>query len=199
MVDNHPFSEVNSTKFLGIHLDNNLSWNSHVDSVCKKISSGLYLLRMLSLYCSKKVLKMAYYGVLHPHMAYGISLWGACAGYKFTRIFILQKTALRIILQLGFRETCRDVFKELGILTLPSLYLYETAVFCFQKCKLLQGENVHGYETRHRKIYRNASHRLKLFEQLPVISGIKIINKLPDYIKNCEHLNLFKRHLNNFY
>ena len=77
---------------------------------------------------------MAYYGELHPHMVYGISLWGACAGYKFTRIFILQKTALRIILQLGFRETCRDVFKELGILTLPSLYLYETAVFCFQKC-----------------------------------------------------------------
>ena len=46
-------------------------------------------------------------------------------------------------------------------------------------------------------MYRKESHRLKLFEQ-PVISGIKIMNKLPGYIKNCEHLNLFKKHLKQF-
>jgi len=198
VIDNHIIKEVNSTKFLGIHVDNNLSWNSHVDSICKKVSSGIYLLRMLSFHCNKKILKMAYYGILHSHLAYGISLWGACAGYKFSRIFILQKAAIRIIFKLGYRESCRNAFKELGILTLPSLYIYETAIFCFSKCQMIQGNNFHDYNTRFKNMYRSASHRLQLYEQLPLQSGIKIINRLPDNIKNVQNLNLFKIYLKSF-
>ena len=51
MLDDTEIEEVYSTKFLGIHLDRGLTWESHVDSVCGKLASGIYVLRQLSEYC----------------------------------------------------------------------------------------------------------------------------------------------------
>lgn len=35
---------IKNDKILGVFVDNNLSWSSHVDKICKKITSNLWLL-----------------------------------------------------------------------------------------------------------------------------------------------------------
>ena len=45
IVDGAPISQVSSTKSLGVHIDQNLSWNVHVDKLCKKIASGVGALK----------------------------------------------------------------------------------------------------------------------------------------------------------
>ena len=40
-----PISKVNSTKYLGVKISSNLSWNVHVDNICKNANSTLGLLR----------------------------------------------------------------------------------------------------------------------------------------------------------
>ena len=69
--------ETDHVKFLGIVVDKTLSWDHHVDLVCSKVSKGLFLLRKLSLHCSQDVLKLAYYGIIHPHCA-GFFCRGGC-------------------------------------------------------------------------------------------------------------------------
>jgi len=57
---------------------------------------------------------------------------------------------------------------------------------------MLQGCDFHNYNTRQRSLFRTENHRLKLHETLPFQAGVKLINRLPDNIKNVHNLRLFK-------
>ena len=46
-----------NNKLLGIHIDNKISWSSHIDHLCSPISSNISLLRQLSKYISTDVPK----------------------------------------------------------------------------------------------------------------------------------------------
>ncbi|KAG8259964.1 hypothetical protein J6590_108364 [Homalodisca vitripennis] len=189
--------ELNSIKFLGIHIDKSLTWDNHVDAVCAKMSSGIFALRKLAEFCAISILKMAYYGLVYPHMSYGITLWGGCANTHFQRCFVLQKKAIRIISKIGMRESCREHFKSLDLLTLPSLYMYETVLYCRYKCEVTRGRDIHDYNTRGRDALRPAQHRLRAFEALPSEVGAKLINKLPLDLQAENGQPLFKRKLRN--
>ncbi|KAG8297755.1 hypothetical protein J6590_028588 [Homalodisca vitripennis] len=47
-------------------------------------------------------------------------------------------------------ESCDIGFRELGFLTLPSLYIPDVTLYCQLKFELFQGRDVHQYETRGR-------------------------------------------------
>ena len=46
-IDGTPLDNVNSTKYLGVHLTSTLSWHDHISGVCSKLGRGLYLIRKL--------------------------------------------------------------------------------------------------------------------------------------------------------
>lgn len=198
-IGDHVLNEVDCTKFLGIYIDKNLCWNTHVDHVCKKISSGIFLLRLMKDICSEEALKIVYYGVVQPHLSYGIIFWGSCAEIRLLRVFVLQKTAIRVICNLTHKTPCRKYFQNMKILTLPSLYIFETIIYCVSKCNLVQGYDVHSHNTRSNITYRTDSHRLQIFEKLPMQAGIKFLNKLPNELKVIlPNLKFFKTKLKQY-
>lgn len=118
-IGNHKVISTESIKFLGLLMDKKLSWNNQIDAISKRMASGVFLLRKLSSYnCSTDVLKIAYFGLIHPHISYGIIFWGNCGDVKMSRLIILQKSAIRIIARLKQRESCRGAYKSNGILTI---------------------------------------------------------------------------------
>jgi len=184
MLEDNLLEEVYSTKFLGMYLDRGLIWNPHVEAACAKLSSAIFSMRNLSQYCPTQVLMTAYYGLIYPHLSYGVTLWGACANADFMRLFRLQKKAVRIIAKIKIRESCRPAFTELQLLTLPCLYILETVTFCLSKCTLTRGRNIHSYDTRGRDNLRMGQHRTTAYEHLPSQAGVQLINKLPNSFKN---------------
>jgi hypothetical protein len=176
--------ETESTKFLGMYLDQGLTWGNHIDNICAKVASGIFALRSLNSFCSLDILKTAYFGMVYPHFAYGIRLWGGCSREKFQRIFILQKKAVRILKKLNSRDSCRNAFRELGLLTLPCLYILEVILYCKFKCNLVQGSSIHQYETRGRDSFRTEQHRLVVTHHLPQQVGVRLLNRLPDELKH---------------
>jgi len=135
---------------------------------------------------------MAYYGLIYPHLSYGLRLWGSCAKFRFERVFKLQKKAVRIIRKLHPRDSCRGVFRELDFLTLPCLYVLDVIMYCRFRCDLVQGRDIHGYGTRSRDTYRTNQHRTAAFEQIPSYAGIRLINMLPRSLKDCDEPKKFK-------
>ena len=124
--------------------------------------------------------------------------WGACSNNTYLRVFKLKKKAIRIIANMGFRESCRPAFKKLQLLTLPSLYILETVLFCMSKCALTRGRDIHEYETRGRDDYRTGRHRTVVYEHLPSQAGVRYINRLPDSIKNEQTPKALKTRLKRF-
>uniref|UniRef100_A0A1B6MGA2 Reverse transcriptase domain-containing protein n=1 Tax=Graphocephala atropunctata TaxID=36148 RepID=A0A1B6MGA2_9HEMI len=61
-------------KLLGITLDSKLSWVSHVNSVCSRLSRVIFLLNHLKKCVNKSHLKMAYFSFFHSIIIYGITL-----------------------------------------------------------------------------------------------------------------------------
>jgi hypothetical protein len=60
-------------------------------------------------------------------MSYGVIFWGNSYGSK--EIFAIQKRIIQILTNKSKRDPCRDLFKQLRILTLPSQYIYSLLVF----------------------------------------------------------------------
>ena len=116
-----------STKFLGIHLDENLSWKCHIDSICKKINGSLYAINKAKFTLLSASLKTLYYALIHSHIMYGILAWGNST--SVSRIFKLQKKAMRIIAKKPFRAHTDPIFKEFQILKVSDLYILQTTSF----------------------------------------------------------------------
>lgn len=81
------------------------------------------------------------------------------------------------------------------MLTLPCLYVFEVILHCKALCALVQGRDIHQYETRGRDGYRTPRHRTTAFEHLPGQAGVTFINRLPEDIKSSNDVLRFKAHL----
>jgi hypothetical protein len=54
-------ANVYNTKFLGLTLDNTLSWRIHIDTIIHKLSSASFALRAVKPFLSQDSLKIVYY------------------------------------------------------------------------------------------------------------------------------------------
>lgn len=171
-----------SVKFLGVHLDPGLRWDVHTDSLCSKLSSNTFLLRGLADCVSQPVLKQAYFSLCHSHISYAIIAWGHSSGAQ--GVFRLQRRAVRIVACLGYRDDCREAFKRLRILTLPSLFILENLLYLKDRTEQYsRHEEQHSYNTRNKGNLIPNSLRLERCRTGPNSLVIQFYNKLPGIIK----------------
>src|SRR5436190_5084297 len=62
-INNEAINSALTTKFLGIHLDFDLRWDTHLNNLVKQLNSSTYALRRLSSISSQEALAMAYHGL----------------------------------------------------------------------------------------------------------------------------------------
>lgn len=131
---NNILNELNSTKFVGFHLDENLSFEIHVENVCSRLNQFVYVIRRMRKIASQKIAILAYHGYVASLLRYGLILWGN-SSYS-NRAFIAQKKCIRALCGIGPRVSCKPYFAKLGILSLPCLYIVEIYKFVRQHFNL---------------------------------------------------------------
>lgn len=171
---------------LGLHVDMSLNWKTHVEFVCKRVASVCFALKRLSTICSTQVIKMYYHGCFESRLRYGVVFWGNSS--EAIRVFRMQKRALRCMLNLGFRETCRPFFVREKILTLPSIYILEVLKLIKKNVQNISTLNKHHeYFTRHGCSLEYPLHRTRLFETNPYYSGLVFYNKIPRHMREANY------------
>ena len=108
---------------------------------------------------------------------------------------------IRLIANLGVNDSCRCVFKELGILPLHSQYLYSLLMFVAKNRDLFQANtDVHSFGTRYKNDLHLLSVKLKVFQRGTFYSGIRAHSHLPRNIKDLSYdAKRFKRVLKTFF
>ena len=146
-VDLNEISYSQTIKLLGVSLNENLSWNDHVEKLNNKLSSLCFAFYRLQGCVTRETLISLYHAKIQSILQYGVILWGNSSLCKST--FRIQKKVLRIIFKLPRNTSCREVFKNWNILTLPSLYIFKSIIFMIHnKSKFKTNSTVHKYCTR---------------------------------------------------
>jgi hypothetical protein len=137
--NNFEINTVDCVNFLGIYLNGHLKWKQHAEILLKKLNTACFIIRKLQTLVSGKFLRMIYFSYCQSKLEYGIIFWGSSPVMKSS--FVAQKGVMRVMLRLGPKDSCREGFKRMGILTVPSLYIYSLLMFVVR--------NRNFYQTKH--------------------------------------------------
>jgi hypothetical protein len=131
--------------------------------------------------CLYRLLKL-YFSYFHS-MMYGVIFWGNSCVSK--DIFIIQKIIIRILTNKSRRDSCRHLFKQLQILTLPSQYIYSLLIFVIKNGDLFSfNSEIHNLHTRFKNNLHLPLTNLTMVQKGVLYSVSKIFNYLPLQIKN---------------
>ena len=171
-----------NVKLLGIYLESRLNWETHTNNLCTRLSRVIFLLSKLRTCCAPELARNAYFAFFHSQLVYGITLWGNSPGAK--EVFLWQKKAIRCIMGLGQRDSCRTHFNTLGILTVPSLFILNSLVYVKEHLPSLSLRNsIHCHNTRNNKQIDVNYARLTKTQKSFSFMGVKFFNKLPSAAK----------------
>ena len=198
-------NEVKEIKFLGVILDNDLKWDSHIEYISKKISKSVSILKMLKFSFPNNVLKNIYFSLIYPYFTYCNLVWGSAFSTHLDILVKLQKKAVRSISKVGYLDHTGPLFHNLKILQVHEIYNYNCCKFIYQcynnksynnfKDKLLTNSDYHDHNTRSKDLLRKPRGRLKMFDNTALERGIDIWNTLYDCTKNAGTILSFKTQL----
>ncbi|XP_046686909.1 uncharacterized protein LOC124372553 [Homalodisca vitripennis] len=80
-----------STKHLGIILDQELCWGAHIDYLCQRLSSSIFALRRINSVGTVDATRAAYHALVESQLRYGIIFWGNCSKEKHPASFCSSK------------------------------------------------------------------------------------------------------------
>jgi hypothetical protein len=123
---------VECQKILGVYIDKNLTWRSHIDCLCNSVSQLIGLLSSKKK-CLPYTYRLLFYkSYILPKIDYCITIWGKASHNLLDRIWRLQKRAIRIICNLSFNGATRHFFTQLGIHNIYERYLYQLCVTVYK-------------------------------------------------------------------
>lgn len=129
----YSLNQVESTKFLGIHIDEHLNFKLHTEFLLNKLSKSVGILYKLNSFLPFHILLTLYNTLLLPYFNYGIISWHNAPHYAIERLTICQKKAVRAICRLDYNAHTNDHFKEHKILKLEDIYKLNLCTSMFKQ------------------------------------------------------------------
>ena len=198
-------------KYLGVYMDINLNWHTHVEIFSKKISSKIGILRRVKPFLTIDLSKTMFNAIVLPHFTYCDIIWASSDETNISRLQKLQNTCARVILNENRRSHVQPMLNSLSWMPIIDLIKYHTLVAVY-KCThglvpsylhntFMQISRIHSYSTRQANLAHLYTRKPKLtkFKRSFTYRGVTLWNELPEHIRNTESLNYFKTKLTTFF
>ena len=205
IMDNCQVSRVEKHKCLGVQIDEKLSFDSHIDGICKKASASIGALKRMKPFVPFDSLKATYSALVQPYFDYCSPLWDTCGKTLRNRLQRLQSRAARVITGADYDIRSADILADLDWVTLDKRRAKLKSVLMF---KILNHQSAPYLNESFNKLQNcNKKYELRNTETdlaLPKpktnflkrsfrYSGAMLWNNLPDEAKRAKTLRQFKR------
>jgi hypothetical protein len=121
-MDGEPLKQVDNERFLGLQVDEDLSWQHQANKVSSTISKKLGMMRRVKNIVGLRTLKTIYNSFILTQLNYGLAIWGGATATVLKRVKLLQKKAIRLLTNAKFRDHTEPRLRALGILKIEHLY-----------------------------------------------------------------------------
>ena len=169
------------TKFLGLIIDDTLSWSQHIYYIINKLSVAYYAIRNIKHTVTTETLRLISFAHVHSIISYGIIFWGSASLAQ--KVFIMQKRIIRVIMNMRPRDSCREIFKRMKIMTLYSQYIYMHYFYLWLIIKTYLRTIMNYMITKLGYVKTCTYMNLAKFDKHVFIAGVRVFNHLPHSIK----------------
>ena len=183
--------------YLGVTLDEHLSWKEHVSKVFTKVNKRLGLLGRIRSCLTLKAAKYVYNCLVLPVLCYTDTAWGELSVECKSRLQRLQNRAARIIVR---RDSSSEALKTLGWPNLETIRKRNNSILVYKCLNNLVPQYLsdyfsrnHSYKTRRHEDIHPSRPKLSLGKRTFRYSGAILFNSLPETYKRAASLEAFKR------
>ena len=172
--------------FLGIIIDECLTWSEHVTQVARKITRVSGIIAKIRHFLN---LKLVYYALVYPYLTYGNLIWGNTYKTRIKKLLNVQKKIIRLMTFKSYLEHTEPMFKELGILNIFRINDNLTATFMFRYHHLqnlpevfenyfVTNNQIHKHNTRNASKLHKSFKRTNYVKHTLCNKGIDVWNEL---------------------
>lgn len=207
LLEGNALINVTHTKFLGVHIDENMNWNYQINDVYSKLSKMCGILYKVRNHLTTESMISIYYTLCYPHLIYCVSVWASTWPSFINKLKIAQNKILRCIFFIGkFDSTC-NIISDYKLLNVFSIHKYFLLLYVFKHITCTQGNLIFEFsQSTHCTRNNNVSlicpqYRTTLFKYSMFYYGPQLWNTLPIDIRNiCNtgNVNQFKMKIKNY-
>jgi len=202
-INNVFLEQVSCLKYLGITMQNNLSWNEFANDKIKNLLKLKHLFKYFTTYLPTDKMLVLFKSLFISKLIYGIEFLGSIPKILISRLQIIQNTILKIILRKKRQFSTLELHKKSKFLLIKDIIFHRQCIYIYDELNtrksfvLKSCSEVHKYSTRNRNnIY---------LEKYSSINRKKILysctlsyNSLPNYIKTINSRQKFKEELEKY-
>ena len=202
IVNNHIIERKSTMKFLGVILDDRISWKSHIQTINNKIAKNISILYKLKPFLTINTLKCLYFAFINSYLTYCNIVWASTNSTKLKKLHSKQKRACRVIMGLNRYAPSETIFQKLEILDIYKLNIHQNLLFIFKTKMGLSPKQFdnHFSKINHRYNRRFSENNFNVAKLNLKLSRYSIRyrgpwlwnNILTNQIKNIENLDKFK-------
>ena len=192
-------------KYLGIYLDNKLTWQEHIQNLLTKLAKFTGMMYKIRHFAPRKVLMMLYNALVGSYLRYSIRAWGASGSHFINKLQTAQNKVVRSILFLPYTSNTHSGFSDLKILSVVNTYehevskLFHSVVYEYCPSYFLNYFDIstHEYSTRFRQnaCFSLMKPKTELGKKSLRFSGVKVWAKTDLSLKEIPDSKKFNKEM----
>jgi len=200
----------NTTAYLGVQLDSNMSWTTQVNTVASKGQKLVGMMWRNLNQCHQRLKEKAYIAIIRPCLEYASQIWDPWQKFNIRRIEAVQRSAARMVMGIRHRwqipDSVTDMITQLKWTSLEERRKIKSVTFLY---RILNGHIIipqiyhpsridHNYSTTtnaNPNALQRLQSRIQTYKNSFFTRTIPMYNTLPVDVTSSQNLDCFKSNL----